>query len=516
MTDTVAPSGEMKRTLTLTGVTVNAMALIAPGAFLWTTFQVQAALTRGSQSTASDMWTGLLFSLILALLTAYSYSELARVYPDAGTGSSYYFAEAALLDRSNPKHRRFARFAKLSVGWISHLYYWIYPGIMVAFTATLFGYIYSSIFHHTLTYLPIAIVAIAFAVITGYIAFRGISGSTNTSIIILVIQIVSLIAISIWFVIYRVGHPHEVWEHASAASVIIPHNFVNMLYQSTIAILLLVGFESITALGAEAIRPEKDIKRGVLISLIIQGGFCYLLQYFAANYNAGSHTLGAAPGQSGYAAAAADSAPIGTMLKQTIHSGGTAVSVLVALTVLLALIGTTLACLNTGVRVTYAMAKDKEMPSILGLLHGRFATPHTGIWILVALSAALGVFGANPKQVDNLTQITLASNTGTFLVYGMTCIIAIVAFASRHDKHPVKHYLLPGIGAFMNIAELIGVVYIAINGSGTTPGDAYKALGIVVLWCLLGFVWVALNPSKRHLRDTHREKVEQGPMPAQV
>jgi hypothetical protein len=47
MADTVAPaqSGEMKRTLTLTGVTVNGMALIAPGAFLWTTFQEQAAQT---------------------------------------------------------------------------------------------------------------------------------------------------------------------------------------------------------------------------------------------------------------------------------------------------------------------------------------------------------------------------------------------------------------------------------------------------------------------------------------
>ena len=47
-----------------------------------------------------------------------------------------------------------------------------------------------------------------------------------------------------------------------------------------------------------------------------------------------------------------------------------------AVTVLLALVGTTLACLNTGVRVTYAMAKDKEMPGILGLLHGKYATPH--------------------------------------------------------------------------------------------------------------------------------------------
>jgi len=513
----MAPAGEMKRSLTLTGVTVNAMALIAPGAFLWTTFESQSALQRGGTSTAPEMWTGLLFALILALLTAYSYSELSRIYPDAGTGSSYYFAEAALLTKANPKHRSWARFAKLSVGWISHLYYWIYPGIMVAFTATLFGYIYSSVFSHQLSYLPLAVVAVLFAVITGYIAFRGISGSTMTSIAILVIQTISLIGVSIWFIAYRLGHSHQVYEHASASTIIIPHSFISLLYQSTIAILLLVGFESITALGAEALRPEKDIKRGVLISLLIQGGFCYLLQYFAANFAAGPHTLNAPKGTTGYNAAGADSAPIGTMLKQTISHGGTAVSVLVALTVLIALIGTTLACLNTGVRVTYAMAKDKEMPSILGLLHGEFATPHMGIWILVAVSAGLGVFGANPKQVDNLTQITLASNTGTFLVYGLTCLIAIVAFASRHDRHTMKHYLIPGLGALMNIAELLGVVYIAVNGSGTSPGDAYKALGIVILWCVLGVIWVALNPSGKHARESHRQRsTEQMKVTAEV
>src|SRR6202035_2527799 len=95
---------EMKRSLTLTGVTVNAMALIAPGAFLWTTFQIQAGQVSGSKSTAPAMWGGLFFALILAMLTAYSYSELARAYPDAGTGSSYYFAEAALLEKESPQH----------------------------------------------------------------------------------------------------------------------------------------------------------------------------------------------------------------------------------------------------------------------------------------------------------------------------------------------------------------------------------------------------------------------------
>jgi len=513
MAETAASSsGEMKRSLTLTGVTVNAMALIAPGAFLWTTFPAQSALERGGQSTAPDMWTGLLFSLILALLTAYSYSELARIYPDAGTGSSYYFAEAALLDKASPAHRRFARFSKLSVGWISHLYYWIYPGIMVAFTATLFGYIWSAVVGTTLSYFWLGAIAVLFAFVTGYIAYRGISGSTMTSIVILVIQIVSLISISILFIVYRLAHPHAGYEIANAMHVIIPHSFIDLLYQSTIAILLLVGFESVTALGSEAIRPEKDIKRAVLISLIIQGGFCYLLQYFAANYAAGKVTLppGVINGTKvggGYARAAADSAPIGTMLKtigdQSLAHSGTTISVIVAFTVLLALIGTTLACLNTGVRVTYSMAKDKEMPSILGLLHGEFATPHAGIWILVIISAALGVFGADPHQVDNLTQITLASNTGTFLVYGFTCVIALVAFASRHDKHLVKHFAIPGIGALMNFAELLGVIYIAGTGSGTTPGDAYKALGVVVLWCLIGVVWVLANPNMRGRKVLH-------------
>src|SRR5437762_13810236 len=138
-------AGEMKRSLTLTGITVNARALIAPGAFLWTTFQLQAAQVAGSKSTAPDMWTGLAFALILAFLTAYSYSELARIYPDAGAGSSYYFAEAALLDKEKAGHRKLARFMKLTVGWISHLYYWIYPGIMVAFGGILVSYIYTTI-----------------------------------------------------------------------------------------------------------------------------------------------------------------------------------------------------------------------------------------------------------------------------------------------------------------------------------------------------------------------------------
>jgi APA family basic amino acid/polyamine antiporter len=507
-------AGEMKRSLTLTGITVNAMALIAPGAFLWTTFQIQASQKGGS--TAPDMWTGLLFSLVLALLTAYSYSELARIYPDAGTGSSYYFAEAALLDKEKPEHQARARVAKLTIGWISHLYYWLYPAIMVGFMGILFGYIYQTAFHHTLTYIPQAIGAVVLALICGYIAYRGVSGSTMAAIVINVIQITCLVLVSLLFIAYRIGHGHEIYSLANAGAVVIPHSFIHVIYQSTIAILLLVGFESVTALGAEALKPETDIKKGILLSLIIQGGLCYLFEYFAANFANGAKTATFISGGktiTGYAASGADPAPIGTMItnigNKVLGQTGSTVSLIVAFTVLIALLGTTLACLNTGVRVTYAMAKDKEMPGILGLLHGRFATPHGGILILTVLSAAIGVYCATPYNVDNITQITVASNTGTFLVYGMSCIVALVAFASRHDKHLVKHTLVPGLGALMNIAELIGVVYLAITAGGATSKDAYKSIGIVVLWCVVGVVWVVINPNKGHAKRVVESRTSQ-------
>lgn len=65
------------------------------------------------------MWAGIFAALMLAYATAVSYSELARLYP--GAGSSYLFAEQAFLNSTNAY--RFARIAKFVIGWGAHLYY---------------------------------------------------------------------------------------------------------------------------------------------------------------------------------------------------------------------------------------------------------------------------------------------------------------------------------------------------------------------------------------------------------
>ncbi len=83
------------------------------------------------------MWLGIFGALLLCLATAVAYAEISKLYP--GTGSSYYYAEQALL--SKDKAFKYARVAKFIVGWGSHLYYWVYPGVMVATTGIFCGYV---------------------------------------------------------------------------------------------------------------------------------------------------------------------------------------------------------------------------------------------------------------------------------------------------------------------------------------------------------------------------------------
>src|SRR3984893_6379471 len=132
---TGGPSPTSKATLGLTGLTVNAMALIAPGAFLWLTFFIQSAY--GAPLAAQGMWFGIFAALLLCLATAIAYAELSKLYP--GAGSSYFFAEQAFLSKTHSM--KYARIAKFTVGWGSHLYYWGYPGLIVGVTALVSGYV---------------------------------------------------------------------------------------------------------------------------------------------------------------------------------------------------------------------------------------------------------------------------------------------------------------------------------------------------------------------------------------
>ena len=685
-------------TLGLTGLTVNAMALIAPGAFLWLTFQEQSLY--GAPTAGSAMWFGILAALALCLATAYSYAELSKIYP--GAGSSYLYAEQAFLSKT--KAYKFARIVKFFTGWASHLYYWVYPGCMVGVTAILSGYLLSQFLPDTFssTYnspIFMVIFCVVFSFFVAWIASRGVTGSTGVNVAVNVIQITALIVFSVIALGYRlhhkegdqgwhmsngnpvnyqvaqtnvtddkgvgvpdtwadsasspkfavdsngkpvkdkdgklvpaikqqdravvaddldatkntdkaslgglkamglnVGDPYPVWVsqtddkgnlktdkdgnpipavdksgnydpapftvsytldggamsgfgtknptagvtasgapptadqdpvtfnyHPTGVSVVSPHSISYMFIQACVAILILVGFESVTAMGEEAKNPKKDVPRAILLSLIIQGALCYLFEYFAANYLLhNGYTL---------SNAGASGAPIGDLMVLTgtwlfgSVTAGTWFMRIQAFTVFLALIGTTLSCMNTGARVTYAMGRDEELGTHFGILHGKTGAPTTAIWVLAVLSAIIGIAtvsiylgGTSPAPLDpkyntfwyhaiplfqpsaysnlpnTLLIVTLVSNFGTFMLYMVTCIVTIVAFVEHHQFHGFKHIVIPVFGTVANAACMLFYIFGPKFVAGMSWKEPYYALGVAALWGMWGLFYFMIASKKK-------------------
>jgi amino acid transporter len=300
--------------------------------------------------------------------------------------------------------------------------------------------------------------------------------------------------------------------HTSAKSVIAPHGISFLFIQACVAILILVGFESVTAMGEEAKDAKRDVPRAVLLSLVIQGAICYMFEYFAANYLL----------HNGYTIsnAGASGAPIGDLMVLAgswmfgSFSAGRAFMLVQAFTVFLALIGTTLSCLNTGARVTYAMGRDEEVPSHFGLLHGKTLSPHRAIWTLAILSAIIGILtvsvylgGTTPAALDkhnfwysfgipspaaiaklpnSLVIITLISNFGTFLLYMTTCAIAIVAFKEHHSFNGFKHFFVPIFGLVANLLCMLFYLIGPFFVPGMSVKEPYIALGVAAVWGIYG------------------------------
>lgn len=498
----------MKPTLGLTGVTINAMALIAPGAFLWTTYESQ------SSSGSANMWFSVFIATAIAMLTAVAYASLSKRYPEGGAGSSYYYAEAAVLQQQEHRHFKWARFAKFLVGWASHIYYWVYPGVMVAFMGLVITYIIQSFYPSFGAAWQEILVCVLFAALVGGIAYMGVQGATTANIIINVIQILALLSFSIVAIIYRVQHSNVVYLHPSALSVIIPHDMGGLVYQSTIAILLVVGFESATALAAETKNPGRDIPRGVLLSLVIQAVIFYFFEYFAANFVMNNKTVFSGTTATGFSGAFASGAPIGDIARQigdaVLGGNGTAFAIILACTVVVALVGTSLSCLNTGVRVTYAMGKDKEMPVVFGFLHGKFRTPHVAVVVLTIISALIGSYGV--LNANTLLQVELISNIGTFLLYGMTCIVCVLAFIGVKKRNWFSTIVAPVLGAVLNILMLIGVAYYDMFTAGPSSTlDTAIALGFALLWLVVGFGFLFFRKAVKGIpifhSEDHKEKL---------
>ncbi|HLK38696.1 MAG TPA: hypothetical protein VKU41_18160, partial [Polyangiaceae bacterium] len=152
-------------------------------------------------------------------------------------------------------------------------------------------------------------------------------------------------------------------------------------------------------------------------------------------------------------------------------------------------------------------------------LHGTTNTPHRSIWTLAILSAVIGMItvavylgGTTPAPLDpkyhniwysfgifdptlisklpnTLVIVTLVSNFGTFMLYMLTCIIAIVAFREHHTFHGFKHFVVPLFGLVANLACMLFYLVGPFMVSGMSLKEPYIALGVCAMWGIYGGIY---------------------------
>jgi amino acid transporter len=134
------------------------------------------------------------------------------------------------------------------------------------------------------------------------------------------------------------------------------------------------------------------------------------------------------------------------------------------------------------------------MPSFLGFLHAKHATPHAGVLAITIASAVIGAFGV--LSITNLTAITFWSNIGTFVLYGMTNLIALVAFLRHPQRNAITHIVVPVLGAIANIVMLFAVLYLGILGGGDTQTAAMYSIIATAVWVLIGIVYLFVQSAR--------------------
>jgi hypothetical protein len=169
------------------------------------------------------------------------------------------------------------------------------------------------------------------------------------------------------------------------------------------------------------------------------------------------------------------------------------------------------------------------------MLHGEKLTPHRAIWTLAFISAIVGVASiifnfAGPaaladdivkglphnvwysfgvfshdtaaKIPQSLLVVTLMSNFGTFLLYMMTCVVAMMAFAEHHTFNTFKHVVVPVFGLVANLLCMLFYVVGPFFVPGMSPKEPFVALGLVALWGIYGLYYF-MSASKAQGRTAY-------------
>jgi len=346
---------ELKRTLNLLDATaIGIGAIIGAGIFVVLGIAVGYA---GPAVIVSMVIAG-----TVALFTALSFAELGSAIPKQG--GTYEYA-----------YEMVSPFAAFISGCM-----WLFGQTMAgaAVSLGLASYVVA-IFPS----LSLKIVAVSAALILTSLNLVGTKHSATVNNILVVVKIL-ILCLFVGFGIFQVKSQNY--------SPFAPNGIVGILQGAGFIFFAYIGFGRIAALGEEVKNPKRTLPLAILFALAIS-----VVVYVATGL--------VATGLQNYRILAGSGSPLAEAARAT---GSSTLVATIALGAIIATVSVLLTNLIGLSRVSFAMARNGQLPKSLASVHSKLGTPYVSILITGALMAIL-VSVADLRETAAITSFSLLS-----------------------------------------------------------------------------------------------------------
>lgn len=422
----------LERVLTLRHLILYGLVILTPTA----PYPVFGIVQQVSQGHAALSY---LVAMVAMLFTAASYGRMAGAFPAAG--STYTYASRALNE-----HIGFL------AGWAMMLDYFLIPLLSVIYPALTAARLVPEV--------PYTLWVILFTVTITAINVRGIRVTTRASGLMMALMtscavlfvVVSMRAVAAGSGAGALLNLRGFWQ---------PETFAlhPLMLGAAIAALSYIGFDAISTLAEDTLRPERDIAIATVLVCVLQTVFCVVSVYLATlawpDYRTFPH-------------------PETAILDISRLIGGPWMLGAITFVLLVAGLASALTGQAGASRLLYGMGRDGVISRrIFAYINPRYSTPTRSIYLMGAVCAAGAVLMRFQLAVELL-------NFGAFAGFILVNLSVIrhyyIRLGKRRGADLFLNLVFPAVGALF-----CGYIWISLSVKARIVGFIWLGIGLLYL-----------------------------------
>lgn len=386
-----------------------------------------------------------LIATVAMAFTAFSYAQMVRVVPQAG--SVFAYARVALGNE-----------AGFVAGWMAMLDYLLIPAVAYLFSGIAMEALVPEVSRWVWTALAV--------VVTTLLNLWGVRAAARVGFAVLAMEIVVLLVFVVCAIVVlaRDGAERGWLSPLSGDGTQGAFALSAVVGAVSIAVLSYLGFDAIATFAEEVTGGSAKVARAVLLCLALAGVLFVAQTYLVALLTpVPSAELAADPARQGSAFYDAVNASVGSWLHD-----------LVAVSKAIGAAFAALAGQAAAGRLLFAMGRDRRLPRALSRTDG--GVPRVALLCAAVITLVAAVWAA--RREDGMDHLVSVVDIGALTAFTLLHASVPAWFVVRRGG-PVswwRHVLVPVLGAAITVA-----VIVEASGAAQVVGAVWLAAGLVVL-----------------------------------